>query len=108
MMYFKLPTFILLSVAILFFSACSDIKETVEYRAIASDYNYLKQQITGKSQQKTIAKKQPVIVIKKVFLPKKTSQKRVRKVPHNNCRYILRDLSQANAKTIWCIPRMVM
>ena len=107
-MYFKIPTIILLSFSMLFFSACSDIKETVEYRAIASDYNYLKQQITGKSQQKTIAKKQPVIVIKKVFLPKKTSPKRVPKAPHNNCRYILRDLSKPNAKAIWCIPRMVM
>ena len=107
-MYFKIPTITLLSFSMLFFSACSDIKETAEYRAIASDYNYLKQQVTGKSQQKTIAKKQPVTVIKKVSLPKKPSQKRVRKVPHNNCRYILRDLSKANAKTIWCIPRMVL
>jgi len=100
----RLPALLLLLgfTASVVLSGCSEFKKSAEYHDIVADYDYLRGQIT-----KTKSKKQRPAQIKRVSRKKATITPTIRPKPaiRSNCNTILRDLSQPNARVIWCMPR---
>ncbi|HID36131.1 MAG TPA: hypothetical protein EYP39_01945 [Ghiorsea sp.] len=92
----RLPALLLLLgfTASVVLSGCSEFKKSAEYHDIVADYDYLRGQIT-KTKSKKISRKKTTIT--PIIHPKPAIR--------SHCDTILRDLSQPNARVIWCIPR---